>query len=67
MLASPTGNILVMHGNVLYEWSQVLAAVKPATKDWKPTLDSAVQMFTTAGAPEADITSALRSHSQVDI
>eukprot|EP00798_Chlamydomonas_sp_ICE-L_P018328 gene18328-24790_t len=62
-LASPTGNMLIMHGNVLYEWSQVLAAVK---QTWKPTLDSAVEKFRTAGASESEIRAALKNHTNME-
>lgn len=63
ILQGPIGSVLIMHGNVLYEWSQVLAAVG---KDWKPMLDSAVDKFKTAGAAEADIRGALKNHSKKD-
>eukprot|EP00798_Chlamydomonas_sp_ICE-L_P013831 gene13831-19749_t len=63
LLASPTGNMLIMHGNVLYEWSQVLAAV---ANPWKPTLDTAVEKFRTAGASETEIRSALKNHTHCD-
>jgi hypothetical protein len=63
LLASPTGNMLVMHGNIIFEWSQVQAAL---SKDWRPVLDSAVAKFRAAGATEADIRGALKNHSQVE-
>lgn len=62
-LSSGTGNMLIMHGNVQYEWSQVQAAVGQA---WKPTLDSAVEKFREAGASETEIRSALKNHSRKD-
>lgn len=52
---------LVMWGNLLYEYSQILAAVEA---DWKPVLDKAVSNFRGAGCPEDDITAALRAHTQ---
>jgi hypothetical protein len=52
---------MVMWGNLMYEYSQILAAVK---EDWRPTLDHAVANFRAAGCPEEDITSALRAHTQ---
>lgn len=61
LLQGPIGSVLIMHGNVLYEWSQVLAAVG---KEWKPTLDSAVDKFRSAGAAEADVRGALKNHTK---
>eukprot|EP00955_Chlamydomonas_euryale_P039638 351479-Chlamydomonas_euryale.AAC.13 len=52
-----------MHGNVLYEWSQVQAAI---SRDWRPILDSAVEKFREAGAGEAEIRAALKNHSQAE-
>lgn len=52
---------LVMWGNLLYEYSQILAAVEA---DWKPALDQAVKNFRDAGCPEDDINAALRAHTQ---
>lgn len=63
-LHSSLGNMMVIHGNILYEWSQVLAAVnKP---EWKATLDSAVEKFTSAGASAFEIRQALQNHSRKD-
>lgn len=63
-LHSPLGNMIVMHGNVLFEWSQVLAAVsKP---EWRAILDSATERFTTAGASKTDVRLALKKHSRRD-
>ncbi|GIL43557.1 hypothetical protein Vafri_1256 [Volvox africanus] len=50
---------LVLKGNFIYEWSQMLAAVG---KDWKPELDQAEALFREAGCPEKDIRVALRNH-----
>ena len=54
---------LVMWGNLLYEYSQMQAAVG---LEWKASLDSATDKFRTAGCPEADIRSALKSHTMKD-
>ncbi|GAX75372.1 hypothetical protein CEUSTIGMA_g2816.t1 [Chlamydomonas eustigma] len=62
-IASAAGNVLIMHGNILYEWSQVLAAVG---KEWKPVLDLGVSKFRAAGAAEPDIRAALKNHTQKD-
>lgn len=56
---------LIMHGNILYEWSQIVGAVSVAA-GWRPLLDSAVAMFRSAGCAEADIRNALRNHSKKD-
>eukprot|EP00951_Prasinocladus_malaysianus_P032619 scaffold318580_cov24-Prasinocladus_malaysianus.AAC.1 len=54
---------LVMWGNVLYEQSQVRAAVG---KEWKPLLDEAVVKFNEAGCQQADIRTALLNHMKKD-
>lgn len=57
-----TGNMLVSHGNILYEWSQVLAAInKP---EWRAVLDTATEKFRSAGAAEADVRQALKNHTR---
>ena len=61
LLQGPIGSVLIMHGNVLYEWSQVLAKIG---KEWKPMLDSAVDKFRSAGAAQVDIRGALKNHSR---
>lgn len=53
----------IMHGNILYEWSQILAAV---SQDWRPVLDRGVALFKSAGCSEADIRAALKNHSRKD-
>ncbi|GFR41316.1 hypothetical protein Agub_g1998 [Astrephomene gubernaculifera] len=50
---------LVLKGNYIYEWSQMLAAVG---QEWRPQLDGAVGLFREAGCPEKDIRVALRNH-----
>jgi hypothetical protein len=52
---------MVMWGNLLYEYSQLLAAVNG---DWRSFLEQAVSNFRLAGCPEEDITAALRTHTQ---
>lgn len=54
---------LVLWGNLLYEISQVRAAVGI---QWKPLLDDAVAKFREAGCSEADIRQALLNHSKKD-
>lgn len=51
----------MLHGNALYEWSQMLGAVGAA--EWRPVLDDAVARFRGAGCAEADIRAALKNHS----
>lgn len=51
----------IMYGNILYEWSQLLAAV---AREWRPALDEAVSQFTAAGCSPADIRNALKNHTQ---
>lgn len=53
----------VMWGNLLYELSQMKAAVG---EEWKPVLDEATTKFRTAGCPEADIRQALSGHTMKD-
>jgi hypothetical protein len=53
----------VSHGNALFEWSQVLAAVGDAS--WRPLLDEAAALFRSAGCAEKDIRAALKNHTQV--
>lgn len=58
---------LVMWGNVLYEQSQVRAAV---SKDWKPLVEEAVVKFNEAGCQQGDIRTALLNHlkkEEIDI
>lgn len=50
----------VMWGNLLYELSQMKAAVG---EEWKPMLDEATAKFRSAGCPEADIRQALSGHT----
>lgn len=50
---------LIYWGNNLYEQSQVNAAVG---LEWASILDEAVARFRQAGAPEADIKTAVESH-----
>ncbi len=58
------GQAQIMHGNVLYEWSQILAAVEG---EWRPVLDQAVAAFTDAGCNAGDIRNALKNHTQVQL
>jgi hypothetical protein len=62
-LASPPSHMLIMWGNALYEWSQVLAAINKA--EWRSILDTATDKFRAAGAAEADIRAALKNHTKV--
>lgn len=57
------GHARVLHGNTLYEWSQLLAA---AGRPWKPLLDEAVAAFREAGCAETDIRGALKAHTHAD-
>lgn len=63
LLQGAIGSVLIMQGNILYEWSQVLAAVG---KEWKPMLDTAVEKFRSAGASEPDIRGALKNHTKTN-
>ena len=54
-------NVTVMWGNLLYEASQMRAAVG---HEWRPALDEAVAKFRAAGCPELDIRQALANHTQ---
>ena len=54
---------LVMWGNVLYEQSQVRAAIG---KEWKAIVDDAVAKFNEAGCQQADIRTALLNHLKTD-
>ncbi|EFJ44867.1 hypothetical protein VOLCADRAFT_106243 [Volvox carteri f. nagariensis] len=56
---------LVLKGNFIYEWSQMLAAVGHA-EEWRSELDRAVALFREAGCPEKDIRVALRNHFKAD-
>ncbi len=56
------GQVLIMKGNVQYEWSQGLAAVG---KEWRPLLDEATHNFKDAGCLEQDVRNALKNHTQV--
>lgn len=51
---------LVMKGNVLFEWSQFLAATDG---EWRVLLDEAAELFRAAHCPEKDIRSALKAHT----
>ncbi|KAG2448658.1 hypothetical protein HYH02_006015 [Chlamydomonas schloesseri] len=53
---------LVLKGNFMYEWSQMLAAVGRAESEWRSELDAAQALFREAGCPEKDIRTALRNH-----
>ena len=53
----------VMWGNLIYELSQMKAAVG---EPWKPLLDEATNKFRIAGCPEADIRGALSGHTMKD-
>eukprot|EP00191_Tetraselmis_sp_GSL018_P019770 CAMPEP_0177592292 /NCGR_PEP_ID=MMETSP0419_2-20121207/8478_1 /TAXON_ID=582737 /ORGANISM="Tetraselmis sp., Strain GSL018" /LENGTH=632 /DNA_ID=CAMNT_0019083141 /DNA_START=169 /DNA_END=2066 /DNA_ORIENTATION=- len=55
---------LVMWGNVLYEQSQVRAAV--GGKNWKELIDEAVAKFNEAGCQQSDIRTALLNHLKKD-
>ena len=61
---NPWAHCMVMWGNLLYEASQMYAA--GGNKEWKDTLDAAVEKFRAAGCPEADIQAALRNHTEAD-
>ncbi len=61
---NPWAHCMVMWGNLLYEASQMYAA--GGNKDWKDTLDAAVEKFRAAGCPEPDIQAALRNHTEAD-
>ena len=50
----------VMWGNLLYELSQMRAAVG---EEWRPLLDEATGKFRAAGCPEGDIRQALSQHT----
>jgi len=52
----------ILRGNMLYEWSQMLAA---GGGEWRPVLDEAVSLFRGANCKEEDIRNALKNHSQV--
>lgn len=52
--------VRVMHGNVLFEHSQIRAR---AGKDWKALLEAAVCLFHEAGCNKADIDAALAQHA----
>jgi hypothetical protein len=52
-----------MHGNALYEWSQLLAAAGDAS--WRGVLDEATALFRAAGCAEKDIRGALKNHTEV--
>ena len=53
----------VMWGNLLYELSQMKAAVG---EEWHPLLDEATNKFRIAGCPESDIRGALSGHTMKD-
>ncbi|GBF89198.1 hypothetical protein Rsub_01915 [Raphidocelis subcapitata] len=58
--ASYAANARIMHGNTLYEWSQLLAA---AGAEWRAALDAAVERFKAAECTAADLRSALKNHT----
>jgi len=60
---NPWANVVVMWGNLLYEASQMRAAVG---RPWRPALDAAVAKFRAAGCPEPDIRQALANHTQAE-
>eukprot|EP00198_Chlamydomonas_reinhardtii_P013175 XP_001702512.1 predicted protein [Chlamydomonas reinhardtii] len=53
---------LVLKGNFMYEWSQMLAAVGRPEAEWRAELEAAQALFREAGCPEKDIRNALRNH-----
>jgi len=53
---------LILEGNILYEWSQMLAA---GGRPWRPVLDEATSHFTTAACSAGDIRAALKNHTMV--
>jgi len=53
---------LILEGNILYEWSQMLAA---GGRPWRPVLDEATAHFTDAACSAADIRAALKNHTMV--
>lgn len=65
--AAPDVNLVaqaqIMHGNIMYEWSQILGGVG---ETWKHVLDQAVELFKAAGCSESDIRSALKNHARKD-
>lgn len=56
-------NALVNWGNLLYERSQIKAALGD---DWKPLLDEATAKFREAGCNEPDIRGALKNHYKAE-
>ncbi|KAJ9510667.1 hypothetical protein QJQ45_027528 [Haematococcus lacustris] len=62
--STPPFNVLIMHGNILYDWSQVLAVTGAAP--WRPVLDEATARFRSSGAPEGDVRAALKNHMRVE-
>ncbi|KAJ9508735.1 hypothetical protein QJQ45_028029 [Haematococcus lacustris] len=62
--STPPFNVLIMHGNILYDWSQVLAVTGAAP--WRPVLDEATAKFRSSGAPEGDVRAALKNHMRVE-
>ena len=61
--ANAWANVVVMWGNLLYEASQMRAAVG---REWRGALDDAVAKFRAAGCPEPDIRQALANHTQAE-
>ncbi|KAL6758145.1 hypothetical protein V8C86DRAFT_2434967 [Haematococcus lacustris] len=61
--STPPFNVLIMHGNILYDWSQVLAVTDAAP--WRPVLEEATARFRSSGAPEGDVRAALKNHMRV--
>lgn len=56
---STRAQVQVMHGNVLFEHSQLCAR---GGKEWRKLLDQAVALFTEAGCTKEDIEGALAQH-----
>eukprot|EP01024_Parvocaulis_polyphysoides_P050282 TRINITY_DN48970_c0_g1_i1.p4 TRINITY_DN48970_c0_g1~~TRINITY_DN48970_c0_g1_i1.p4 ORF type:complete len:103 (-),score=24.99 TRINITY_DN48970_c0_g1_i1:225-533(-) len=55
--------LLVMWGNMLYEQSQLWAAIG---REWQPMLDDATAKFKQAGCAIKDIRQALKNHFKGD-
>jgi hypothetical protein len=61
--SSVKAQVLVMHGNVLYEWSAARVRAGKAAADWQPLLDRALEKFHAAGCAQADIDGAVATHA----
>jgi hypothetical protein len=61
--SSVKAQVLVMHGNVLYEWSAARVRAGKAAADWQPLLDRALEKFQAAGCAQADIDAAVATHA----